>query len=104
MDAVNSSLLANDTRRVIFRRPSGAGGDISIPYGTASNVGTGDDGGNYIQGPFTNYVDGEYAISVISASSGIGGWSSNTSGVYLNYKLRFVVRNITQAPVAYSIT
>lgn len=104
VDAVNSSLLANDTRRVIFRRPSGAGGDISIPYGSASNVGTGDDGGNYIQGPFTNYVDGEYAVSVISASSGGGGWSSNTSGVYLNYKLRFVVRNITQLSVGYSIT
>ena len=104
VDAVNSSLLANDTRRVVFRRPAGAGGDISIPYGSSSTSGTGDDSGDYKQGPFTNYVDGFYGISVISASSGVGGWSSNTSGVYLNYKLRFVVRNITQIAVAYSIT
>ena len=104
VDAVNSSLLANDTRRVVFRRPAGAGGDISIPYGSSSTSGTGDDNGDYKQGPFTNYVDGFYGISVISASSGVGGWSSTTSGVYLNYKLRFVVRNITQIAVAYSIT
>jgi hypothetical protein len=104
VDAVGSSLLANDTRRVIFRRPSGAGGDISIPFGSSPTSGTSDNSGDYVQGPFTNYVDGTYSISLISASSGVGGWSSSTSGVYLTFTIRFTGRSISQSAVAYSIT
>jgi hypothetical protein len=103
VDAVGSSLLANDTRRVIFRRPSGAGGDISIPFGSSPSSGTSDDSGNYQQGPFTNYVAGQYAVSAISASSGVGGWSA-ASTPYISYQLRFVVRSIQQVNIAYSIT
>jgi hypothetical protein len=103
VDAVGSSLLANDTRRVIFRRPSGAGGDISIPFGASNVSGTGDDSGTYSQGPFTNYVAGQYAVSAISASSGVGGWSASSTP-YISYQLRFVVRSIQQVNVAYSIT
>jgi hypothetical protein len=98
VDAVNSSLLASDTRRVIFRRPSGAGGDISIPFGS-----TGDDNGSYVQGPFSNYVDGTYAISLISDPN-VGGWSSSTSGVYLTFTIRFTGRSISQAAVTPTIT
>jgi hypothetical protein len=104
VDDVGSSLLANYTRRFIFRRPSGAGGDISIPFGSSSVSGTSDNNGDYVQGPFTNYVDGTYSISLISASSGVGGWSSSTSGVYLTFTIRFTGRSIAQIAVAYSIT
>jgi hypothetical protein len=103
VDAVNSSLLANNTRRVIFRRPSGAGGDIGIPFGSGSASGTSDNSGNYVQGPFTNYVDGTYSISLISDPN-VGGWSSSTSGVYLTFTIRFTGRSISQGAVAYSIT
>ena len=103
VDAVNSSLLANDTRRVIFRRPSGAGGDISIPFGSSNVSGTGDNSGNYVQGPFSNYVDGTYSISLISDPN-VGGWASTTSGVYLTFTIRFTGRSVAQIAVAYSIT
>jgi hypothetical protein len=103
VDAVGSSLLANDTRRVIFRRPSGAGGNISIPFGASNVSGTSDDSGTYQQGPFTNYVAGTYAVSAISASGDVGGWSASSTP-YISYQLRFVVRSISQVDVAYEIT
>jgi hypothetical protein len=97
VDAVGSSLLANSVRRVTFRRPSGAGGDIAIPYGSSTTSGTGDDGGNYRQGPFTNYVDGFYGVSTF------GSWSV-ASTPYVTYKLRFTGRSIAQVNISYSIT
>lgn len=97
VDAVGSSLLANSNRRVTFHRPAGAGGDIVIPYGPSSTSGTGDDNGNYKQGPFTNYVAGYYGVETF------GSWSV-ASTPYVTYTLRFTVRTIAQLPVAYSIT
>ena len=101
VDAVNSSLLCNDTRRVNFNRP---GTNISLPFGSSSASGTGDNGGAYVQGPYTNYVDGNYGMTPVSASSGVGGWSSTTSGVYLRFKIRFKIRTIAQTAIEYSIT
>lgn len=97
VNAVGSSLLANSNRRVTFRRPAGAGGDIVIPYGASPTSGTSDDGGAYVQGPFTNYVAGFYGLSTF------GSWSV-ASEPYVTYTLRFTVRSISQVNVAYSIT
>jgi hypothetical protein len=98
VDAVGSSLLANSTRRVTFRRPSGAGGDIVIPYGSSPTSGTSDGGGTYQQGPFTNYVAGFYGLSTIGS-----GWPGSGQP-YVTYTLRFTVRSIAQTAIAYTIT
>jgi hypothetical protein len=97
VDAVGSSLLANSVRRVTFERPSGAGGDIVIPYGSSTTSGTSDDSGTYRQGPFSNYVDGFYGVTTF------GSWSV-ASTPYVEYKLRFTGRSIAQAAVAPTIT
>ena len=99
VNVVGSSLLANSTRRVTFRRPAGAGGDIVIPYGSSPTSGTSDDGGNYQQGPFTNYVPGFYGLSTIGA-----GWPGAPDEPYVTYTLRFTVRSIAQGAIAYSIS
>jgi hypothetical protein len=98
VDAVGSSLLANSTRRVTFRRPSGAGGDIVIPYGSSPTSGTSDSGGTYQQGPFTNYVAGFYGLSTIGT-----GWPGSGEP-YVTYTLRFTVRSIAQTAIPYLIT
>lgn len=94
VNAVGSSLLANSVRRVTFVRP---GANIVIPYGSSTVSGTGDDGGNYRQGPYYDYTAGFYGVQTF------GSWSVS-SEPYVTYTLRFVVRSIAQVNIPYSIT
>lgn len=95
VDAVGSSLLANSIRRVTFIKP---GNNIVIPYGSSTASGTGDDNGNYRQGPFYNYTD-----NVFYGIQTFGSWSVSSTP-YVSYTLRFTGRSIAQGPINHSIT
>jgi hypothetical protein len=111
VDAVGSTLLANNTRRVDFNRPQGA---IEIPYGGGPESGTGDDGGNYATSVFTNYHqpttenptqanDGFYGMSVLDKGT-TKLWGNFPGQPYVTFRLRVISRPMTQAAVAPEIT